>query len=185
MIGYHAESTLARSLSFGDVFSGGVAPGYSMNPLRGFGGAIHDQTFLGATTGRRWKMFRPFVQDDWRVTPNLTLNLGVAWALVTPVTEARNRQANFNFLTGKYLVAGPPVAGCTTCVQSDGAAGVQFDKTAVEPRIGLAWKVLGSQKTAFRAGFAIFHDSSWNQGAQGLWMNPPYLAESDNFNYFP
>ena len=38
---------------------------------------------------------------------------------------------------------------------------------------------------AFRAGFAIFHDSSWNQGAQGLWMNPPYLAESDNFNYFP
>ena len=146
------------------------------------GGAIHDQTFLGATTGRRWKMFRPFVQDDWRVTPNLTLNLGVAWALVTPVTEADNRQANFNFLTGKYLVAGPAVAGCTTCLRSDAAAGIQFDKSAVEPRIGLAWKVLGSQKTAFRAGFAIFHDSSWNQGAQGLWMNPPYLAESDNFS---
>jgi hypothetical protein len=46
----------------------------------------------------------------------------------------------------------------------------------------LAWKVLGNQKTAFRAGYAIFHDSSWNQGAQGLWMNPPYLAESDNFS---
>jgi hypothetical protein len=147
-----------------------------------FGGAIHDQTFQGATSGRRWKMFRPYVQDDWRVTPNLTLNLGVAWSLVTPVTEARNRQANFNFLTGKYLVAGPAVAGCTTCVQSDGAAGVQFDKTALEPRIGLAWKVLGSQKTAIRAGYAIFHDSSWNQGAQGLWLNPPYLAESDNFS---
>ena len=154
------------------------------------GGAIHDQTFLGATTGRRWKMFRPFVQDDWRVTPNLTLNLGVAWALVTPVTEARNRMANFVFAgggsqNGKYLVAGPLGASCTTCVHSDGAAGVQFDKTALEPRIGLAWKVLGSQKTAFRAGYAIFHDSSWNQGAQGLWMNPPYLAESDNFNVFP
>ena len=56
-----------------------------------------------------------------------------------------------------------------------------MDKTAFEPRIGVAWKPFGSQKTAIRAGYAIFHDSSWNQGAQGLWENPPYFAESDNF----
>jgi Carboxypeptidase regulatory-like domain len=149
-------------------------------------GAIHDQTFQGATTGRRWKLFRPYVQDDWRVTNNLTLNLGVAWALTTPITEAANRYANFNFATGQFLVAGssPALAGCTNCVHTDGRVGIQLDKTAIEPRIGLAWKLFGSQTTAIRAGYAIFHDSSWNQGAQGLWENPPYFAEIDNFSGF-
>ena len=147
------------------------------------GGGIHDQTFFGATTGRRWKLFRPFAQDDWRVTKDLTLNLGLAWALVTPISEAQDRQANFDFASGKFYVAGPSslTAGCSYCVHSDSHAGIQMDKTAFEPRIGLAWKVMGSQTTALRAGYAIFHDSSWNQGAQGLWENPPYFAESDNF----
>ncbi|MGH9545103.1 MAG: hypothetical protein ACRD23_07790, partial [Terriglobales bacterium] len=147
------------------------------------GGGIHDQTFNGATTGRRWKMFRPYVQDDWRVTNDLTVNLGLAWALVTPITEAQNRQANFDFDTGKFYVAGPAslIAGCTICVHSDGRVGVKLDKTALEPRIGVAWKPFGSQTTAVRGGYAIFHDSSWNQGGQGLWENPPYFAESDNF----
>jgi len=148
-------------------------------------GAIHDQTFRGATTGRRWKMFRPFVQDDFRVSNNLTLNLGVAWALVTPITEAQNRQANFDWTTKQYLVAGNiPFTGCTNCVRSNAAVGVTMDKTAFEPRIGLAWKPLGLQNTVVRAGYSIYHDSGWSQGAQGLWQNPPYYAETDQFNFF-
>jgi hypothetical protein len=148
-------------------------------------GALHDQTFDGATTGRRWKMYRPFVQDDWRVSNNLTVNLGLAWALVTPESEAHGRMADFDFSNGMYYVAGnSPQATCAICVRSGGSAGIQFDKTAFEPRIGLAWKPWGSQNTAIRAGYAIFHDSAWSQGAQGLWENPPYFAETDQFNYF-
>jgi hypothetical protein len=145
---------------------------------------IHDQTFSGATTGRRWKMYRPFVQDDWRVSNSLTLNIGFAWAFTTPITEAGNRQANFDFATGKLYVAGksPLVAGCSFCVASGPAVGVQLDKTAIEPRIGFAWKAFGSQNTVIRGGYAIFHDSSWNQGGQGLWENPPYFAESQTFS---
>jgi len=145
--------------------------------------AAHDQTFLGATAGRRWKLFRPFIQDDWRVTNDLTVNLGLAWALVTPETEVENRQANFNWATKQFLVpaGSPALSGCTNCVVSNADVGIQFDKTALEPRIGLAWKPMGSQKTAIRAGYAIFHDSAWNQGGQGLWQSPPFYAESDLF----
>ena len=143
--------------------------------------AAHDQTFLGGTTGRRWKLFRPFVQDDWRVTPNLTVNLGVAWALATPTIEVQNRQSNFDIQTLKWYVpkGSPTLADCTICVPTDGRAGIQFDKSAIEPRIGLSWKVMGSDKTVIRAGYGILHDSSWNQGGQGLWQNPPYYAEVD------
>ena len=150
------------------------------------GGAIHDQTFLGATTGRRWKMFRPFVQDDWRVTDNLTLNLGFAWSLTTPISEADGRQANFDYATGQYLIAGsaPGISGCTNCVRSGGNVGIAFDKTAVEPRIGFAWKPMGHANTVVRGGYSIYHDSAWSQGAQGLWQNPPYYAEVDNFSGF-
>ncbi|HXY15213.1 MAG TPA: carboxypeptidase-like regulatory domain-containing protein [Terriglobales bacterium] len=145
--------------------------------------SAHDQTFLGGTVGRRWKLFRPFIQDDWRVTSNLTVNLGVAWALASPETEVGNRQANFDIKTLQWYVpkGSPALAGCTACVTTDGRVGIQFQKTALEPRIGLAWKPMGSDKTAIRAGYAIFHDSAWNQGGQGLWQNPPYYAEVDPF----
>jgi hypothetical protein len=144
--------------------------------------AAHDQTFLGGTVGRRWKLFRPFVQDDWRVTNKLTVNIGVAWALATPQTEVENRQANFDVDTLKwYIPSGSPgLSGCTNCVATDNRIGIQFQKTAFEPRIGIAWTPLGP-KTAIRAGYAIFHDSAWNQGGQGLWQNPPYYAEVDPF----
>lgn len=135
--------------------------------------AIHDQTFDGPVSGRRWKINRPFVEDDWRVTPSLVLNLGVAYDMTTPITEAHGRMANYVPATGQLLIAGKNGVS--------NSAGVKMDWTTVEPRIGATWKVLGSDKTVIRAGFAMYHDSSWSQGAQGLWQNPPFLGESDAF----
>ena len=186
---FRAEEMNIRNNAFQDgiVFAGGfTSTGENMaDLLLGTMGsfAAHDQTFLGATTGRRWKLFRPFIQDDWRVSNNLTLNLGLAWALATPETEEANRQANFDVQTLKWYVpkGSPGLAGCTNCVTTDGAVGIQFDKTALEPRIGFAWKPTGSDKTSVRGGYGIVHDSAWNQGGQGLWQNPPFYAEVDSF----
>ncbi len=130
--------------------------------------ALHDQEFNGGNTGRRWKLYRPFVEDNWRVSKSLTLNLGLAYAMVTPISEVANRMADFNPATGQFLVAGQ---------NAGSSAGIQMDWTALEPRIGAAWKPFGNS-TVFRGGYAIYHDSSWNQGAQGLWQNPPYYGES-------
>jgi len=138
----------------------------------------HDQTFNGPVTGRRWKIFRPFVQDDWRITRDLTLNLGLAWDLTSPITEVDNRMADYIPQTGgpgQLLVAGQNGVS--------NSAGVNRNWTAFEPRIGFAWKVLGSDKTAVRAGYAIYHDSAWSMGAQGLWMNPPFFAEGDALGF--
>ncbi len=131
---------------------------------------LHDQEFGGGNTGRRWKLSRPFVQDDWRVTKNLTVNLGYAWALLTPQTEAANRMSDFDPVTGQFLIAGQNGVGAS--------AGIKMDWTALEPRVGAAWKPFGRANTVVRAGYGIYHDSSWNMGAQGLWQNPPFYGES-------
>ena len=131
--------------------------------------ALHDQEFGGSNTGRRWKLYRPYIQDDWRVNKSLTLNLGLAWAMLTPQSEVGNRQSNFDPATGQFFIAGQ---------NAGSSAGIHMDWTALEPRLGAAWKPFGNNNTVVRGGYAIFHDSSWNMGAQGLWQNPPYYAES-------
>jgi len=163
--------------TFGNFSGAGITQGNSeADLLMGIaGGAIHDQTYDGATSGRRWKIYRPFVEDDWRITPSLTLNLGLAWDMTTPITEEHNRMADYiPSATGGTLL----IAGQNGVSRS---AGINMFWGGYEPRLGATWKIAGSDKTVLRLGFGTYHDSSWNQGAQGLWQNPPNLGESDQF----
>ncbi len=160
--------------NFSGLSSANIGGNAEADYLLGITGlAIHDQTFNGPVSGRRWKIYRPFIEDDWRVTSALVLNLGLAWDMTTPITEADGRMANYVPATGELLIANQNGVSAS--------AGVKMDWTALEPRIGAAWKVMGSEKTVLRAGYAFYHDSAWSQGAQGLWQNPPFLGESDAF----
>ena len=71
-----------------------------------------------------------FVQDDWRVTDNLTLNLGLRWEYTSATKESQNRQSNFDYATGQILVAG----------QNGNSPGlINVDENDFAPRFGFAW----------------------------------------------
>ena len=129
----------------------------------------------GYLRGRRWKEYRGYAEDKWTVTPNLTLNLGLAYGVTTPLSESANRFANFDFQTGLLSIAGQ---------NSGDNVGVQYDYSNIEPRFGFSYSPLKSHNTVFRGGYGIFHDVSAQSGAGGLQQNPPYVNEygfsSDN-----
>ena len=97
--------------------------------------------------GNRQKTYGGFIQDDYKVTRSLTLNLGLRYDYTTPITEAHNRQSNFDFATGQIVVAG----------RNGASAGlVTTDKNDFSPRIGLAWSPFREGKTVIRAGYGRF-----------------------------
>jgi outer membrane receptor protein involved in Fe transport len=95
-------------------------------------------------TQSRDNLFGVYIQDDWRVTPRFTANLGVRYEFLTNPTEANN---GFGFLNDFYT-------GTTTPYKN------LFAKNPTtknfDPRIGFSWDPTGSGKTAIRAGFGIF-----------------------------
>jgi hypothetical protein len=162
-------------MSFDNLFTSGVSDGSlngaTGNPIASFllgipAGGEHDNEFAGSISGRRWKEFRPYFEDGWRVRPNLTLQFGLAWNYTTPTVEAENRYSNFDFSTGQLLIAG---------VNSSKTAGLSSYYLGFEPRVGIAYSPL-SRKNSIRAGYAILHDAGWNLGAEGLDLNPPFYS---------
>jgi hypothetical protein len=97
--------------------------------------------------GNRQRTYGAFVQDDYKLSSSLTLNLGLRYDYTTPITEAHNRQSNFDFATGQLVVAGKNGA-------SDGL--VTTDKADFAPRLGLAYSPFKSRKTVVRAGYGRF-----------------------------
>jgi hypothetical protein len=93
-----------------------------------------------------WRTWEPsvYVQDDWRLTKSLTLNLGLRYDVFTPYTESHNRLSNFDVTTGKIIVAGKT---------ADGKAGVPTDYSNLAPRVGFA-QMLG-HGMVLRGGFGL------------------------------
>src|SRR5262249_33884269 len=112
------------------------------------------------------KRYRPtfYIQDNWRVTPRLTLNLGVRDEIVTPWKERHNRLAVFDPSNGGNLV---PVG--TPGFPDDTVTDARL--TNIGPRFGFAYSI--TPKTVLRGGFGIFYAyQTYNSNPQA--KNAPF-----------
>ncbi|MEZ5354209.1 MAG: TonB-dependent receptor [Bryobacteraceae bacterium] len=105
---------------------------------------------------RRSKFFALFVQDDWKLTQNLSINLGLRWEAHTPKFDANNRMNGFN-PAAINPVSGTP--GIITFAGRDGVGSQLYngDWNNFMPRIGIAWKPAGQPGTVIRAGAGLFY----------------------------
>ena len=103
-----------------------------------------------------------FIQDDWRISQRLTLNLGLRYEPSTPVSDARGEVTGFDITTGSPI----PMQAGTPFYPGD------WNNFA--PRIGFAWRPFGSEKTVIRGGYGIYYNFTMNLALFRLGSNPPW-----------
>lgn len=134
-----------------------------------------------------------FVQDDWKVTPRLTVNLGLRYELITPFVDRNDLLANFdpdykNPSTGqlgrfvlpsaktlKYLDQRIINFGYVLAADSGLGVGrglVRLDKTNFAPRVGAAWRV--TDRMVLRGGYGIYYPTSAAQGIRDPIATNPF-----------
>jgi len=137
-----------------------------------------------------------YVQDDWKVTRKLTLNIGLRYELLSPIGERFARQANFDLQTMTlYIPSGkqqdlalPPnfAASFPNVKVSRGEVGnylIPWDKYDFGPRIGIAYQAFS--KTVIRAGYGIYYGGEENQGGSPNRGEGIPFNETINMNRTP
>lgn len=147
-------------------------------------------------TDLRW-YYAAYVQDDWKLTPRLTLNLGLRWEYTQPFRELHNEQANFygtytgmNQGTGTYLIPESqrnfPIASTLLTTLAADHINVQYTSNAylmnpqkvnLAPRIGISYML--DPKTVIRAGGGVFFGGQENIGlGLNLANNAPFFVNA-------
>ncbi len=169
-------------------------PALTGNPLVPAGTGVGLATFLLGEVSSGTLGFRPFfqaratplglyVQDDWKLTSRLTLNVGLRYDLSWGFTEIHNRHSNFDpFATNSQT-------GLRGVLKYSGkdepASFINLDRNNFGPRIGFAWDPKGDGKTAIRGGYGLIYlpiESGAivpdNQNALGFSVDTQFQAPS-------
>jgi len=107
-----------------------------------------------------------FVQDDFKVRPRVTLNLGLRWDVQTAPTDPLNRVVNYEPGRKSIVNAAAPVGALFFGDPGVERAGIPTSYTHFSPRVGFAWDVAGDGKTSIRGAAGLFYGSisgnEWN-----------------------
>jgi len=128
----------------------------------------------GALRHFRTSYYGGFAQDDFKVTPNLTLNIGLRYEYYTPVSEPQGLLSNL-------VLAGTGPTAIANATLITGETVYETPKTNFAPRFGFAWSPRKyEQKIVFRGGFGMYYDPVPEAVFDPARENPPFHALEDN-----
>jgi len=161
---FFQQTAPSGELNFSGQYTGSALNSIGLaDALLGIPSSTLQDHLFGIVDPTRYWDLSEFVQDDIRVTPNLTLNLGLRYEVTSPAGGPTVGNFDLNTLT----------------VNTSSHGGVGYDKNDWAPRVGFAWNVL--PKTVIRSGAGIFYAPEGNI-FDDLGLNPPSLAVQ-SFNY--
>src|SRR6201996_7024846 len=176
-INFGAELALDKNMIVGNLYNFGVftfqtsAPTTTGNALGDFvTGQVNtmeqDTPYHGLLSDWHTALF---VQDDYRVTPRLTANLGLRWDIDVPPVESSNLTATFVPNVQSTVVPSAPLGLLFPGDKGVPRGIVDLRWHHISPRVGLAMDPFGDGKTAIRAAAGVFYGSvsgnEWNQPA--------------------
>jgi hypothetical protein len=162
----------------------GITTGCTPNPSTGFDVASFllgyanqkDRRLFDATTYTETRPeFALYVQDDFRATNKLTLNLGLRWDVFPPWIEVDDRQSNFDPSTGKFVVASEDAVIDGVNV---GRYLQTYSKGNLGPRFGASYDVFGTGRTLVRGGWGMFWNFTPGGTSSSKAQNPPFLQST-------
>jgi hypothetical protein len=174
--------------AFADLLLG--APTANANFAQCNGNASVTQLENVSPTTFEWAYMAGYVQDDWKVTPKLSLNLGFRYDYEQPPVERFNRQ-NRGFAFGQSsplatAVRNANAADCPACANLSGGllftavngntrGAFEPDRNNFQPRIGVAYQ--WNEKTVLRGGYGLFYfPSAEYGGATGFSVITPFVG---------
>ena len=110
----------------------------------------------------RESVYDAYITDDWRIGPELSLNIGMRWEYGAPITEIYGRLVNLDIAPGfaavAPVVASDPVGALTGAEYP--ASLIHPSKNGFEPRVGIAWRPISGSSMVVRAGYGIYRNTS-------------------------